>query len=69
MLLYKSLYCHGPDYVYEFFNFEDSIENVRDSGVNLSLPRFSVEFFHSLKLLTSGTHLNLSLGGKIFPSL
>ena len=41
ILLYKSLYCHDPGYIRNFFNFKESNYHLRGSGVNLSLPKFN----------------------------
>ena len=44
LLLYKSLFCEGPRYIRDFFSFKDSTYNLRGSGVNLSMPRFNLNW-------------------------
>ena len=44
VLLYKSLYCHGPRYIRNSFTFKESNYHLRGSGVNLSLPRYNLKW-------------------------
>ena len=44
LLLYKSLFCGGPRYIRDFFSFKVSTYNLRGSGVNLSMPRFNLNW-------------------------
>ena len=47
ILLYKSLCCHEPGYIRNFFNFKESNYHLRDSGVNLSLLKFNLRWVNN----------------------
>ena len=43
-LLYKCLYCNGPLYIRNFFNFRNSSYNLRGIGTTLSQPNFNLKW-------------------------
>ena len=49
ILLYKSLSCHAPGYIRNFFNFkETNYRHLRGhGGVNLSLPKFNLKWINN----------------------
>ena len=43
ILLYKCLYCSGPRYICDFFNYRRTNYSLRGDGFNLTLPKFNLQ--------------------------
>ena len=58
ILLYKYLYCSGPQYIRDFFNYRWTNYSLRGDGFNLTLPKFNLQWQKSpfrMWLVNSGT--------------
>ena len=44
ILLYKCLYCYGPQYIREFFNYRRTNYSLRGDGTVLTLPKFNLQW-------------------------
>ena len=42
ILLYKCLYCSGPQYIRDFFNVRRTNYSLRGDGFNLTSPKFNL---------------------------
>ena len=47
ILLYKCLYCSGPQYIRDFFNYRRTNYSLRGDGFNLTLPKFNLQWKNS----------------------
>ena len=58
ILLYKCLYCSGPQYIRDFFNYRKTNYSLSGDGFNLTLLKFNLQWKKSpfrMWLVNSGT--------------